>query len=189
MKLKNFFTMTAIALCMVACSDENDPTPAQEAAKAIEGNYTGLMSMTVSGSTAGESEISVKITAEAEGTVKLSFPAMGDEGSMQLEAFEVSGVAVTASDNGSYTLSKETFSTTSGDINLEGSKLAGTVSNGDSERDDAERDCPDKHLGDMKHLRQRFEYDRIERIGYVCPDHPEDDGGHEARTTFDEFGL
>lgn len=132
MKLKNFFTMTAIALCMVACSDKNDPAPAQEAAKAIEGNYTGLMSMTVSGSTAGESEISVKITAEAEGTVKLSFPAMGGEGSMQLEAFEVSGVAVTASDNGSYTLSKETFSTTSGDINLEGSKLAGTVSNGEA---------------------------------------------------------
>ena len=132
MKLKNFFTMTAIALCLASCSDENDPTPAQEAAKAIEGSYTGLMSMTVSGSAAGESEISVKITAEAEGTVKLSFPAMGDEGSMQLDAFEVSEVAVTASGDGTYTLSKETFSTTSGDISLEGSNLAGTVSNGEA---------------------------------------------------------
>ena len=132
MKLKNFFTMTAIALCLASCSDENNPTPAQEAAKAIEGNYTGLMSMTVSGSAAGESEISVKITAEAEGTVKLSFPAMGDEGSMQLDAFDVSGVAVTASGDGAYSLSKETFSTTSGDISLEGSNLAGTVSNGEA---------------------------------------------------------
>ena len=124
--------MTAIALCAVACSDEKDPTPAQEAAKAIEGSYTGLMSMTVSGSAAGESETSVRITAEAEGTVKLSFPAMGNEGSMQLDAFEVSGIAVTASGDGTYTLSKESFSTTSGDINLEGSKLTGTVGNGEA---------------------------------------------------------
>ncbi len=131
MNLKNFFAMAAIALFAVACGNDDTTTPEQETAKAVEGSYSGLMSMAVSGTVASESETSVKITAEADGTVTLSFPAMGNGGSMQLEAFDVTGVSVAASESGTYTLSKESFSATSGSINLEGSNLAGTVSNGE----------------------------------------------------------
>ncbi len=61
--------MAAIALFAVACGNDDTTTPEQETAKAVEGSYSGLMSMAVSGPTvASESETSVKITAEADGT-------------------------------------------------------------------------------------------------------------------------
>ena len=132
MKLKNLFAMALAALCTVACSEEDNPkNPQQEAAEAVQGSYSGLMTMSVSGTSAGESEMTVQISAEDNGTVTVAFPALGS-GSMQLEAFSVTGVTVSASDNGSYTLSKESFEATAGDLTVTGSNLAGTISSGEA---------------------------------------------------------
>ena len=132
MKLKNLFAMTLAVLCAVACSKEDNPkTPEQEAAEAIQGSYSGLMAMSVSGTSAGESEMTIQISAEDNGTVTVAFPALGT-GSMQLGAFNIADVTVSAADNGSYTFSKESFEATAGDITITGSNLSGTISNGEA---------------------------------------------------------
>ena len=132
MKLKNLFAMTLAVLCAVACSKEDNPkTPEQEAAEAIQGSYSGLMAMSVSGTSAGESEMTVQMSAEDNGTVTVAFPALGT-GSMQLGAFNITDVTVSAADNGSYTFSKESFEATAGDITITGSNLSGTISNGEA---------------------------------------------------------
>ena len=132
MKLKNLFAMTLAVLCAVACSKEDNPkTPEQEAAEAIQGSYSGLMAMSVSGTSAGESEMTIQISAEDNGTVTVAFPALG-AGSMQLGAFNITDVTVSAADNGSYTFSKESFEATAGDITITGSNLSGTISNGEA---------------------------------------------------------
>ena len=132
MKLKNLFAMTLAVLCVVACSKENNPkTPEQEAAEAIQGSYSGLMAMSVSGTSAGESEMTIQVSAEDNGTVTVAFPALG-AGSMQLGAFNITDVTVSAADNGSYTFSKESFEATAGDITITGSNLSGTISNGEA---------------------------------------------------------
>ena len=56
MKLKNFLAMMAIALCAVACSDNDDKKedtviPAQE----VAGIYNGTLSLSVSGNDQGTS--------------------------------------------------------------------------------------------------------------------------------------
>ena len=132
MKLKNLFAMTLAVLCVVACSKEDNPkTPEQEAAEAIQGSYSGLMAMSVSGTSAGESEMTIQVSAEDNGTVTVAFPALGT-GSMQLGAFNIADVTVSAADNGSYTFSKESFEATAGDITITGSNLSGTISNGEA---------------------------------------------------------
>ena len=132
MKLKNLFAMTLAVLCAVACSKEDNPkTPEQEAAEAIQGSYSGLMAMSVSGTSAGESEMTIQVSAEDNGTVTVAFPALG-AGSMQLGAFNITDVTVSAADNGSYTFSKESFEAMAGDITITGSNLSGTISNGEA---------------------------------------------------------
>lgn len=61
MKLKNFLAMMAIALCAVACSDNDDKKedtviPAQE----VAGIYNGTLSLSVSGNDQGTSDSQVK---------------------------------------------------------------------------------------------------------------------------------
>ena len=63
MKLKNYLAMMAIALCAVACSDDDNKKedtviPAQE----VAGTYNGTLSLSVSGNDQGTSDSQVKIT-------------------------------------------------------------------------------------------------------------------------------
>ena len=72
MKLKNYLAMMAIALCAVACSDDDNKKedtviPAQE----VAGTYNGTLSLSVSGNDQGTSDSQVKITAEEGGTVQV----------------------------------------------------------------------------------------------------------------------
>ena len=85
MKLKNFLAMMAIALCAVACSDNDDKKedtviPAQE----VAGIYNGTLSLSVSGNDQGTSDSQVKITAEEGGTVQVLLVGGAGEGMMSL---------------------------------------------------------------------------------------------------------
>ena len=103
MKLKNFLAMMAIALCAVACSDNDDKKedtviPAQE----VAGIYNGTLSLSVSGNDQGTSDSQVKITAEEGGTVQVLLVGGAGEGMMSLPDIAIPGIKVHTSDNVTY---------------------------------------------------------------------------------------
>ena len=105
MKLKNFLAMMAIALCAVACSDNDDKKedtviPAQE----VAGIYNGTLSLSVSGNDQGTSDSQVKITAEEGGTVQVLLVGGAGEGMMSLPDIAIPGIKVHTSDNVTYIL-------------------------------------------------------------------------------------
>ena len=108
MKLKNFLAMMAIALCAVACSDNDDKKedtviPAQE----VAGIYNGTLSLSVSGNDQGTSDSQVKITAEEGGTVQVLLVGGAGEGMMSLPDIAIPGIKVHTSDNVTYILRPE----------------------------------------------------------------------------------
>ena len=127
MKLKNFLAMMAIALCAVACSDNDDKKedtviPAQE----VAGIYNGTLSLSVSGNDQGTSDSQVKITAEEGGTVQVLLVGGAGEGMMSLPDIAIPGIKVHTSDNVTYILPESAVDVTVGSVKYTGS-LQGTI--------------------------------------------------------------
>ena len=117
MKLKNFLAMMAIALCAVACSDNDDKKedtviPAQE----VAGIYNGTLSLSVSGNDQGTSDSQVKITAEEGGTVQVLLVGGAGEGMMSLPDIAIPGIKVHTSDNVTYILPESAVDVTVGSV-------------------------------------------------------------------------
>lgn len=107
--MKKFKTMMAMMLALVSmcvafssCSSDDDPV-AVAAAKEIAGTYTGSLDMTVMGEASTYDNLTMKIEAVDDATVKVTLPACG-EGMMALPALEVPAVKVSgyAFSQGSY---------------------------------------------------------------------------------------
>ena len=114
--MKKFKTMMAMMLALVSmcvvfnsCSSDDD-IDTVAAAKEIVGSYTGNMKMTVMGQASPYDNVTMKIEAVDDATVKVTLPACG-EGMMALPPLEVSGVKVSGS-NGAYTFSQESYTGT-----------------------------------------------------------------------------
>ena len=113
--MKKFKTMMAMMLALVSmcvafssCSSDDDDTVA--AAKEIAGTYTSSLDMTVMGQASTYENLTMKIEAVDDATVKVTLPACG-EGMMALPALEVPAVKVSGS-NGAYAFSQENYAGT-----------------------------------------------------------------------------
>ena len=100
--MKKFKTMMAMMLALVSmcvafssCSSDDDPV-AVAAAKEIAGTYTGSLDMTVMGTASTYDNLTMKIEAVDDATVKVTLPACG-EGMMALPALEVPAVKASGS--------------------------------------------------------------------------------------------
>lgn len=106
MKLKKTILMMAIvALCSMACSNDDDVMPVADSAV---GTYNGTLDMTVAGNSAGSSELSVVITKTSDTTVSIAI--VNDEaaaGGMSISRIEIDGIIVTDTGNSTYALSKD----------------------------------------------------------------------------------
>ena len=125
--MKKFKTMMAMMLALVSmcvafssCSSDDDDTVA--AAKEIVGSYTGNLAMTVMGQASSHDNITMKIEAVDNATVKVTLPAFG-EGMMALPALEVPAVKVSGS-NGAYAFSQENYA---GTVTVDGAEKKYTV--------------------------------------------------------------
>ena len=121
MKLKNYLAMMAIALCAVACSDDDNKKedtviPAQE----VAGTYNGTLSLSVSGNDQGTSDSQVKITAEEGGTVQVLLVGSAGEGMMSLPDIAIPGIKVQTSDNVTYTFPESAIDVTVGTVKYTG---------------------------------------------------------------------
>ena len=124
-KFKFSFAAMMVAMltfCVVftSCSSDDDDTVA--AAKEIVGSYTGNLAMTVMGQTSSHDNITMKIEAVDNATVKVTLPAFG-EGMMALPALEVPAVKVSGS-NGAYAFSQENYA---GTVTVDGAEKKYTV--------------------------------------------------------------
>ena len=125
--MKKFKTMMAMMLALVSmcvafssCSSEEDDTVA--VAKEIAGSYTSSLDMTVMGEASTYDNLTMKIEAVDDATVKVTLPACG-EGMMALPALEVPAVKVSGS-NGAYAFSQESYA---GTITVNGAEKKYTV--------------------------------------------------------------
>ena len=124
-KFKFSFAAMMVAMltfCVVftSCSSDDDDTVA--AAKEIVGSYTGNLAMTVMGQASSHDNITMKIEAVDNATVKVTLPAFG-EGMMALPALEVPAVKVSGS-NGAYAFSQENYA---GTVTVDGAEKKYTV--------------------------------------------------------------
>ena len=125
--MKKFKTMMAMMLALVSmcvafssCSSDDDDTVA--AAKEIAGSNTSSLDMTVMGQASTYDNVTLKIEAVDDATVKITLPACG-EGMMALPALEVPAVKVSGS-NGAYAFSQESYA---GTITVNGAEKNYTV--------------------------------------------------------------
>lgn len=124
-KFKFSFAAMMVAMltfCVVftSCSSDDDDTVA--AAKEIVGSYTGNLAMTVMGQASSHDNITMKIEAVDNATVKVALPAFG-EGMMALPVLEVPAVKVSGS-NGAYAFSQENYA---GTVTVDGAEKKYTV--------------------------------------------------------------
>lgn len=126
--MKKFKTMMAMMLALVSmcvafssCSSDDDPV-AVAAAKEIADTYTGSLNMTVMGEASTYDNLTMKIEAVDDATVKVILPACG-EGMMALPALEVPAVKASGS-NGAYAFSQENYA---GTITVNGAEKKYTV--------------------------------------------------------------
>ena len=126
--MKKFKTMMAMMLALVSmcvafssCSSDDDNV-AVAAAKEIAGSYTSTLDMTVMGEASTHDNITMKIEAVDNATVKVTLPACG-EGIMSLPALEVPAVKVSGS-NGAYAFSQENYA---GTVTVNGAEKKYTV--------------------------------------------------------------
>lgn len=126
--MKKFKTMMAMMLALVSmcvafssCSSDDDPV-AVAAAKEIADTYTGSLDMTVMGTASTYDNLTMKIEAVDDATVKITLPACG-EGMMALPALEVPAVKASGS-NGAYAFSQENYA---GTITVNGAEKKYTV--------------------------------------------------------------
>ena len=126
--MKKFKTMMVMMLALVSmcvafssCSSDDDPV-AVAAAKEIADTYTGSLDMTVMGEASTYDNLTMKIEAVDDATVKVTLPACG-EGMMALPALEIPAVKVSGS-NGAYAFSQESYA---GTITVNGAEKNYTV--------------------------------------------------------------
>lgn len=126
--MKKFKTMMAMMLALVSmcvafssCSSDDDPV-AVAAAKEIADTYTGSLDMTVMGTASTYDNLTMKIEAVDDATVKVTLPACG-EGMMALPALEVPAVKASGS-NGAYAFSQKNYA---GTITVNGAEKKYTV--------------------------------------------------------------
>ena len=112
--------MLTMCVAFTSCSNDDDDTVA--AAKEIVGSYTGNLAMTVMGQASSHDNITMKIEAVENATVKVTLPAFG-EGMMALPALEVPAVKVSGS-NGAYAFSQENYA---GTVTVDGAEKKYTV--------------------------------------------------------------
>ena len=112
--------MLTMCVAFTSCSNDDDDTVA--AAKEIVGSYTGNLAMTVMGQASSHDNITMKIEAVDNATVKVTLPAFG-EGMMALPALEVPAVKVSGS-NGAYAFSQENYA---GTVTVNGAEKKYTV--------------------------------------------------------------
>lgn len=129
MKIKNYLVAFMAVLSMVACSDDKAvPNPADEAAKAVAGEYEGLMSMAIGGKPVAEpTPMTVTLSAEEGGTLKITVPAMAGMGAMQLPAFALTDVEVKSEGGGSYSFSNEGADVDAGELVIKVSDVNGSM--------------------------------------------------------------
>ena len=120
----SFATMMVamLTLCVVftSCSSEEDDIVA--AAKEIAGSYTSSLDMTVMGEASTYENVTMKIEAVDDATVKVTLPACG-EGMMALPDLEIPAVKVSGS-NGAYAFVQENYA---GTITVNGAEKNYTV--------------------------------------------------------------
>ena len=126
--MKKFKTMMAMMLALVSmcvafssCSSDDD-NDTVAAAKEIAGSYTSSLDMTVMGQASTFDNLTMKIEAVDDATVKVTLPAC-DKGMMPLPALEVPAVKVTGS-NGAYAFSQENYA---GTVTVNGAEKKYTV--------------------------------------------------------------
>ena len=112
--------MLTMCVAFTSCSNDDDDTVA--AAKEIVGSYTGNLAMTVMGQASSHDNITMKIEAVDNATVKVTLPAFG-EGMMALPALEGPAVKVSGS-NGAYAFSQENYA---GTVTVNGAEKKYTV--------------------------------------------------------------
>ena len=113
--------MLTMCVAFTSCSNDDDPV-AVAAAKEIAGSYTSTLDMTVMGQASTYDNLTMKIEAVDDATVKVTLPACG-EGMMALPALEVPAVKVSGS-NGAYAFSQENYA---GTITVNGAEKKYTV--------------------------------------------------------------
>ncbi len=103
--------LALVSMCVVfnSCSSDDD-NDTVAAAKEIAGSYTSNLEMTVMGQASTYENLTMKIEAVDDATVKVTLPACG-EGMMALPALEVPAVKVSGS-NGAYAFSQENYTGT-----------------------------------------------------------------------------
>lgn len=126
--MKKFKTMMAMMLALVSmcvafssCSSDDDNDTAG-GAKEIAGSYTSTLEMTVMGTASTFDNLTMKIEAVDDATVKVTLPAC-DKGMMPLPALEVPAVKVSGS-NGAYAFSLESYA---GTVTINGAEKKYTV--------------------------------------------------------------
>ena len=127
--MKNFgFSFAAMmvamfTLCVVftSCSSDGD-NDTVASAKEIAGSYTSTLEMTVMGKASTYDNLTMKIEAVGDATVKVTLPACG-EGMMALPALEVPAVKVSGS-NGAYAFSQQSYA---GTVTVDGAEKKYTV--------------------------------------------------------------
>lgn len=125
--MKKFKTMMVmmlalVSMCVAFCSCSSDDDDTVAAAKEIAGTYTSNLDMTVMGQASTYENLTMKIEAVDDATVKVTLPACG-EGMMALPALEVPAVKVSGS-NGAYAFSQESYA---GTITVNGAEKNYTV--------------------------------------------------------------
>ena len=113
--------MLTMCVAFTSCSSDDDPV-AVAAAKEIAGSYTSSLDMTVMGQASTYDNLTMKIEAVDDATVKVTLPACG-EGMMALPALEVPAVKVSGS-NGAYAFSQENYA---GTVTVDGAEKKYTV--------------------------------------------------------------
>ena len=126
--MKKFKTMMAMMLALVSmcvafssCSSDDD-NDTVAAAKVIAGSYASSLELTVMGQASTYDNVTLKIEAVDDATVKVTLPACG-EGMMALPALEVPAVKVSGS-NGAYAFVQENYA---GTITVNGAEKKYTV--------------------------------------------------------------
>lgn len=126
--MKKFKTMMAMMLALVSmcvafssCSSDDDNNTVA-AAKEIAGSYTSSLDMTVMGQASTYDNVTMKIEAVDDATVKVTLPACGED-MMALPALEVPAVKVSGS-NGAYAFSQESYA---GTVTVNGAEKKYTV--------------------------------------------------------------
>lgn len=93
--------MAVVVFCTMACKKE------KPIADFVAGTYSGTLEMTVSGNSAGSTDLSVVITKTSDAVVSMAIVNEAAAGAMSISRIEIDGITVKDAGNSTYTLTKE----------------------------------------------------------------------------------